>query len=228
MKEAITSVRFAASRVIDFLQGTRIRLGKMSLVDFDLAVNVVLENEGGLEDSPTDPGGITKYGISLRFLREVSLGSLKRAKIFGEVTEQTIRNLTIDQAKMLYRSEFWEKIPLDKLINQDVVNYLFDMAVNIGINPTIKCAQRSCWAVLLNKDVFIDDGVMGNETIDSINHAIFYILPVLRSERAGYYRKLIVLNPSMIGDLEGWLNRTYKVFNTPIMSRISTNEMKTA
>ena len=33
---------------------------------FDLAIPIVLENEGGYINDPNDPGGETKYGISKR------------------------------------------------------------------------------------------------------------------------------------------------------------------
>jgi lysozyme family protein len=182
----------------------------MTAISFDTAVNYVLANEGGLEIDPNDPGGATQYGISLRFLREVPQESLKRAGIFSPATEQTIRELTLDQAKLLYRAEFWDKIPFDRLMNQNIANYLFDTAVNCGLTPAVRCAQRACWAIMHDKDTLSDDGNLGDKTLDAINQCGFYLLPVLRAERAGYYRKLVASDPSRIDDLEGWLNRTYK------------------
>ena len=71
--------------------------------DFNVAVDFVLENEGGLSENPKDTGGITNFGISLRFLRELPNENLRRYGIFEPVTEMTVRDLTIDQAKFIYR-----------------------------------------------------------------------------------------------------------------------------
>ena len=38
--------------------------------NFDAAIKVVLMHEGGLTNSPNDPGSWTKYGVSLRFLKQ--------------------------------------------------------------------------------------------------------------------------------------------------------------
>lgn len=45
--------------------------------DFDTAVNYVLRNERGLNESKNDRGGITNFGISLRFLKTVPSENLK-------------------------------------------------------------------------------------------------------------------------------------------------------
>lgn len=37
---------------------------------FEDFVKVILKHEGGYVDHPNDPGGATKYGISLRFLQK--------------------------------------------------------------------------------------------------------------------------------------------------------------
>ena len=37
---------------------------------FDTAIKKVLKHEGGYVDHKNDPGGATKYGISLRFIRQ--------------------------------------------------------------------------------------------------------------------------------------------------------------
>lgn len=180
----------------------------MSTIDFDQAVEYVLSREGGLSENPKDSGGTTNFGISLRFLK--SIENVKKYGVFGDILEEDdIRHLTRDQAKALYKGEFWDHAPFEKLHSQNIANYLFDAAVNMGIAPAIKCAQRSCWAILKKKNVVVDDGILGNQTIDSINHCGFYLLPVLRAERAAYYRSIVASNPDQKVFLEGWLNRAY-------------------
>jgi lysozyme family protein len=51
------------------------------VAQFDACVAFVLANEGGLSENPSDPGGCSNFGISLRFLREVEPDTLKRIGI---------------------------------------------------------------------------------------------------------------------------------------------------
>lgn len=185
----------------------------MMTIEFDVAVNYILKNEGGLNESvkDRDPGGITNFGISLRFLRSIPTENLRRYGIyFGEtIEEDDVRHLTVDQAKALYKGEFWDHAPFDKLANQNLVNYLFDMAVNMGISPAIKCLQRSCWAIKKDRTVIHDDGILGPLSLSTIHECGFYILPVLRAERASYYKLIAEQHPNQFEFLDGWLNRTY-------------------
>ena len=58
---------------------------------FDLAIPIVLENEGGYVNDPADPGGETKYGISKRSYPALD-----------------IKNLTVEQATAIYLRDFWQ------------------------------------------------------------------------------------------------------------------------
>jgi len=178
--------------------------------DFETAVNYVIRNEGGLTENPSDPGGVTNFGISLRFLRAIAPESLRKYGIFdNEVDEQTIRNLTIDQAKNIYRGEFWDHAPFDRIINQEHCNFIFDMAVNMGIAPAIKCVQRACWAVMKKWEQITDDGILGDQTLAAIRQCGFLIMPPIRAERGSYYRSLVSNNPQLKEFLRGWYDRTY-------------------
>lgn len=176
--------------------------------EFNSAVVYVLQNEGGLQEDPKDSGGITNYGISLRFLR-----SIKDSKKYGinaeTINSETIKELTLDQAKSIYKQEFWDHAPFERINNQNNCNFIFDMAVNMGISPAIKCAQRSCWAVLKQRNILVDDGILGNQTIELMNRCSIYLLAAMRSERAGDYRLIAEKNPNDKEYLNGWLNRSY-------------------
>lgn len=178
---------------------------------FESAVNFILDNEGLLEENPADPGGTTNFGISLRFLREVSSEALKRAGIFEPITEQTIRDLTRDQAIILYRSEFWETAPFEKIQNQMLANYIFDMVINHGMSQAIKLTQRATWAAQKKKDYIKDDGDLGKFTLQAINQASFMLIPAMMAQRDGFYRRLVALNPTRKVFLDGWLNRCYRI-----------------
>lgn len=182
------------------------------MANFELAFDYVLKNEGGLSTNPNDAGGITNHGISLRFLRHLETRSLRDYQIFDDpVDDETIKNLTIDQAADIYHGEFWSKARFGEIESQRVCNYLFDAAVNMGIAPAIKCVQRAIWSWYHNRHDFVSDGILGNETLHLINSASPEpLLAALRSERAGKYRVIAVSNANQEPNLDGWLNRAYK------------------
>ena len=179
--------------------------------NYDAFLAYVLKHEGGLSKNPNDPGGITNQGISLRFLREVNQDTLKRVGIFGDVTEQTIEELTSDQIYKLYYSEFWMAAPFDKIINNNLAKYFFDMSVNHGITQATRIMQRACCAAQKLKDYVKDDGLCGSATIAAINHASFMLIPAMIATREGYYRQLAASNEKLSVFLDGWLTRAYDI-----------------
>lgn len=183
------------------------------MADFEPAVEYVLNNEGGFIDNQNDWGGITNFGISLRFLKNIPFDLRKKYFIFDpEITGDTIKNLTHDQAKAIYKGEFWDHAPFESIMRQVHANYIFDMAVNMGISPAIKCVQRACWSVLKRWELLPDDGILGQQTLSMINQSGIFLLPPIRAERGNYYLRLVEKQPENKEFLNGWYNRTY---NTP-------------
>lgn len=178
--------------------------------DFETAVSFVLKNEGGLSTNPKDPGGITKFGISLKLLQSCVLKyDFNRD---GLVDEKEIRDLTVDNAKFIYLNEFWYTLPFEKIQNQQLCTYLFDMIVNMGQSQAVKLTQRALWAFYKKRYYIIDDGILGSRTLDELNQAGELLLLPLMSERAGYYRLLAAVYPEIHkGELNGWLNRCYTI-----------------
>ena len=97
-------------------------------MDFDTAVLHILEFEGGLIDHPKDPGGITKYGISLR--------------AFPELGEEGIRSLTKQQAMDIYRDDYWYAAHCGDL-PASLRLMVFDCAVNQGVSFAIRATQAA-------------------------------------------------------------------------------------
>lgn len=159
---------------------------------FDLAVAVVLRHEGGLVDDPDDPGGVTNYGISWRFLRRVR----RNAK------PDDIRKLTRVAAFELYRQHFWERYGYGRLWDMAVATKVFDLSVNMGPRGAHLCLQRALRAA---GERVIEDGVLGPQTLAAVHRAPPQgLLAALRSEAAGYYR-----NRRRPKYIRGWLNRAY-------------------
>lgn len=84
-----------------------------------------MDYEGGYTNDPNDPGGETKWGISKRSYPNL-----------------IIRELTRDQARDIYRKDFWDKLELDD--DEGIIAFqIFDFAVNSGIHVAIRYLQRA-------------------------------------------------------------------------------------
>jgi len=180
--------------------------------NFEDAVEYVLNREDGYVDSPNDSGGATNFGISLRFLRSLTEENQRRYGIFEPINEQTIKDLSVEQAQCIYKGEFWEHARFAAIRDQLVCNYVFDMAVNCGIAQSIKIVQRSLWALSYSRKFLADDGILGDHTLKRLNIILpDMLLPVLVASRASYYRLLAEIRPKDKENLEGWLNRAYRI-----------------
>ena len=115
------------------------------MTSFDIAVDFVLLFEGGLSDDPSDSGGVTRFGISQKAYPDLD-----------------IRNMTMPQAKEIYRADYWNRCKCNELPVQ-LALILFDAAVNQGPAAAIRMLQKSL-------DVRAD-GVIGAETIAAAHRA---------------------------------------------------------
>jgi lysozyme family protein len=110
-------------------------------MNYDDAFERLIGHEGGLVDHPSDPGGLTKYGISQR-----------------SYPGEDIRGMTLDRAKLIYRRDFWGPAGCDTVPNAIKFD-LFDMAVNAGVRKAVQTLQRA-----VNET---PDGILGPLTIQA-------------------------------------------------------------
>jgi len=154
------------------------------MADFEKAIEKVLMWEGGLTDDKNDSGGLTKFGISHTAYPNVD-----------------IANLTIDEAKKIYKRDYWDKIKGDEIQGQAIAEVIFDFGVNAGVETAVKTAQRICR--------ISDDGVVGDKTISALNNvkeSVF--MPLFIIERIRHYINICKRKPSQRVFLVGWIDRT--------------------
>lgn len=82
----------------------------------DKALEFVLQWEGGYVNDPDDAGGETKYGIAKRFFPHLD-----------------IKNLTMDEAKAIYESQYWTRAGCPWMKDYNLATVVFDTAVNCGV-----------------------------------------------------------------------------------------------
>jgi lysozyme family protein len=167
---------------------------------FDLAIPTVLRHEGGLVDNPNDPGGITNYGVSLRWLKSKGLaGDLNHD---GDVNAKDIKIMTQDEAKTFYHTYWWDAYKYGLIDAQLVATKIFDSAVNMGAPRAHQFAQAIVGTV--------QDGNIGPKTLAEINAMPSLKFIVAYQERmAQFYRNLVATNPKRQEFLKGWLARAY-------------------
>lgn len=162
--------------------------------------------EGGLSDDPYDSGGITKYGVSIKFLQDFSTQDLRDCGLKPPVTTDTIMNLTPLEAQRCLYLKFWKPYSLDEYTPNFGLLF-YDYAMNCGAKMVIKRLQRLC-NDQLGSDLTVD-GILGPLTkkafheLESRKACAQWIL----EDRRNRYRQIVANNPTQKRFLKGWLNR---------------------
>ena len=180
--------------------------------NFTIAHKFTAKWEGGESDHPDDGGGLTKYGVSLKFLGGLSgtqsnRDVLERMGIRLPITRQVIYDLTRDQAASLFRWQFWDKLRLGLIPLRPAV-VLYDAAVNSGPAQSVKLAQRGYNRCVAYGQPLVVDGIMGPATRAAMQLAdTDKALTAMLDAREAFFQTIVANNPSQQVFLRGWINR---------------------
>jgi lysozyme family protein len=153
-------------------------------------ITEVLRREGGYVDHPSDRGGPTNYGITLKTL----------AAWRGQpVTAEDVFALTEAEARDIYRREYVERPGLDQIADPLLRGLLVDYAVHSGPRRAIEELQRVAGVTV--------DGKLGPQTLSAVavKGAESLRRGVLRAR--GRYLARLLSDPSQRVFAGGWLNR---------------------
>lgn len=106
-------------------------------MNFDAAFDRLMGHEGGFSEIASDPGNWTGGRVGAGVLKGTKYGIA--ANTYPNLD---IRNLTKDEAKAIYRQDFWNRVNADKLAD-GVAFQLFDFAINSGIETAVRYLQRA-------------------------------------------------------------------------------------
>lgn len=166
---------------------------------FDVAVIITLFQEGGLADDKDDPGGITHYGISLRYAQSLGVAFFD-INHDGKVDADDIRQMPVEAALRAYREDWWLRYGYDKLPIWAGAKAL-SISVNMGPKPTHKALQLAVGANPI-------DGVIGPATIIKANAADpIKAAQAFREAIWAEYQSRIQLNPVLSKYSGGWRAR---------------------
>lgn len=121
----------------------------------DLSLEIV-NREGGFVNDPDDPGGATKYGVTLNTLRRLGIDLTGDTRI--DIAD--VQALTRDQASKIFQEHYFRRTGIAAL-PEPIQPSVFDMYVNSGANA-IKILQRLCTDMGFPCD---PDGQVGAQTI---------------------------------------------------------------
>lgn len=173
-----------------------------SMDRFNIAVNIILQHEGGYSDDKTDAGGETNYGISLRYLKDIKLD----INHDGHVDEKDIRLMTKPEAIFIYKKYWWDKFNYNEIKNELIATKTFDLSVNVGSHQSHEILQRSINS--LQDEHVVVDGKLGPITFNAANKlSAEKLLIAMRFWARSFYLDLISKYPLLKKYKKGWLRR---------------------
>ncbi|MFN9999450.1 MAG: glycoside hydrolase family 108 protein [bacterium] len=175
----------------------------------------MLNAEGPYTDDPDDSGGPTNRGISWDTWTTFALSMLG-----VEPTLDNLKKLTKEQALIIYKNQYWDRIKADQIEDGDLRYLLFDFNVTSG-SISVKVLQRTINS--LGGSIAID-GVIGNKTlalINSINSIELY--NKFKLNRQLFYNELVIRRPKDAKYINGWTNRVNTFKNKTISKPKNVN-----
>lgn len=179
---------------------------------FDKCVTLIINIEGGFSDHPKDRGGRTKYGITE--------ATLNAAFIAGLVSHNNIEELLINEAKIIYKANFWDKCKCDNLPPQlDLC--VFDAAVHHGVGTSSRFLQKTINKVV-GANILEVDGIIGPITLGTVegwllrykndcSFPVIFLCDRFIDIRLKFCSDIVANDSSQLEFLRGWLNRILKL-----------------
>lgn len=177
----------------------------------------LLKVEGGFVDDPDDPGGATKYGITLNSLQNANWDLDKD----GDVDLNDIRLLTKQDARGFLLERYYFNPGFDRYERFDNLSeVLFDYSVHSG--------PQQAWNALSDLiDIFIEKEIIRPD--QSFKNSLYEInaqnyleqfINTICLQRIGFMHEICLKRPASIkyfmtqsGDKGGWIKRVEHFMN---------------
>lgn len=152
-------------------------------MDIDLALQKVIQHEGGYVNNAADHGGPTKYGITQK-----------------DMPNSNIQDITVADAIGYYKENYVK--PLYAQINDQALGEkIVDMGVLFGVKTAVRMLQTS----MESEAHLVSDGDFGPETLSDVNQ--YASLPQYRTTLIQHVINIVHNDPSQNVFSTGWVNR---------------------
>ena len=144
---------------------------------FEQAFDRLIGHEGEFTDDPKDRGNWTTGIIGKGICKGTKFGI--SAMTYPDLD---IKNLSLDQAKEIYKRDWWDKLNADSL-DAAIVFQVWDFAINAGMGTAKRKLQKSVGMA--------EDGIIGPLTLKAIQKAdLNDLLMKFNAERLNHYTSL--------------------------------------
>lgn len=164
---------------------------------FAKGLEIVLKNEGGFVDHPSDPGGATNMGVTQATYDDYRRHVGQPARPVKQIEGREINEI--------YLNGYWMPAACGEMPNEALALVTFDAAVNLGPRIAIKLLQQAAGVPEASVD-----GSFGAGTRARILQAAANTPALIEACLAGrerYYRRLVQSNPRLSAFIKGWMNR---------------------
>ncbi len=155
------------------------------MLSVDQIARNIVRREGGFVNDPDDPGGATKYGVTIHTMRRLGLDLTRD----GKVDVQDVHALSEQQAVDIFKDHYFVR-PRIGALPPVLQASVFDMYVNAGANA-VKILQRLLGEFGFSVSV---DGEIGPQTIETAQKAAAqapeFIADAYGIARRNYYYRL--------------------------------------
>lgn len=137
------------------------------MADFNKAHKYIVKEEGGYQDMPNDSGNYTD-GLLIGTNYGISADTLK-SYLGRTPSKDDMKNLSFNDAVIIYIQNYWSKILGDKIKNQSVALLIYDGSVNQGrgaMRSVVGNAMRNLNADISDDKVFSEAGI---KKLNSLN-----------------------------------------------------------
>lgn len=156
----------------------------------------ILRWEGKFVNDPTDKGGATNMGVTLKTWK--SVGYDKDGD--GDIDVDDIKQLTPEEVRdRVLKPHYWDRWKADQLKSQRVANMLVDWTW---------CSGK--WGIVIPQRILCvpDDGIVGPLTISAANNIDpERFIALIYDARKEFLRQIVQKNPAQQKFYRGWLNR---------------------
>ena len=200
------------------------------MASFDVALEKLLQKEGGWCNVAGDAGGETYCGIARNYFGSWKgwpiVDAARPHSSFRQGATAFSRHLAsipglADLVDDWYRTEWWNRMGLAQF-PQPVANEIFEQSINLGRGGAGKYLQRLCNALNYSKPTgqrlftdLVEDGAVGPKTLSALSAILARrsgqedVVHALNCMQGAHYVGLAAKNYQHRQFMDGWMTRTY-------------------